>query len=497
MDLTQYDTAMPLVGILPTWLPPADAARIASYALYESMYHNVPEAYKIVQRGSEQNPIYIPNAKTLIDAVNRFLAVRWNFAMDPRSGSDTERAMANGMLMNLFKREEMWTKFGTQKKYGLIRGDACWHVLADPLKLPGRRLSIYELDPASYFPILDQDDHRVGCHLVDQYMDGSKTVIRRQTYRKLDNGTISYDETWWEAGGWDDRAMSGQTLKTAAAPQGWIKKESIILPPAITALPVYHWKNERIPTSVFGSSELRGLERIAAAVSQAISDEELALAMDGIGLYATTSGPPVDDQGVETTWKIGPGYVVEIDPEADWKRVSGVLSVAAPLQHIGYLEDKMAQALGVGATALGRGEKAVAESGIALALELAPLIAKNAEKEQEILGVQDHMLYDLTTMWLPTYEALPITTAIAVSVVDDPMPVNRKQVIEEILMLVTSNPPLISVAYGQQLLSEKLGMEFPDEMLADIVTEQTALATAHNQDPFQARVVNELLEATA
>jgi hypothetical protein len=37
-------------------------------------------------------------------------------------------------------------------------------------------------------------------------------------------------------------------------------------------------------------------------VNQSISDEELTLALDGIGVYATTSGPPLDSDGNATDW---------------------------------------------------------------------------------------------------------------------------------------------------------------------------------------------------
>ena len=68
VDLSPYATAKPLFGVLPTWLSPDDAVRIEAYAMYEGMYRNVPDTYKIIQRGTEQNPIYVPCAKTIIEA---------------------------------------------------------------------------------------------------------------------------------------------------------------------------------------------------------------------------------------------------------------------------------------------------------------------------------------------------------------------------------------------------------------------------------------------
>lgn len=496
LDLTPYSSIKPYMGPLESWLPAEDATRMAAYQLYEAMYRNVPDSFKIVQRGTDANPIYIPSAKTIIEAKNRFLAKKWTYALDPRLGTDGDRAALDTMLTTLFRREMMWSKFATQKRYGLIRGDAVWHIVADEAKPAGKRISVYEVDPAAYFPIEDpwNPDKVLGCHLVEpvETEPGSgKTVIKRQTYRK-ENGKVTYELSWWETGGWDDREGSGQTLKKAQQiPDGdWNKPVLLTLPDPITSIPVYHIKNSRTPNASFGSSELAGLERIVAAVNQAISDEELTLALEGLGLYATNSGPPVDDDGNETNWRIGPGWVVELDQDAEFKRVTGVSTVAPMQEHISYLEAKMREASGVPDIAIGNVDVQTAESGIALAFKMSPILSGNEEKEQEILSVMDHMLYDLSTMWFPAFEQLSVTDAQAVSIVDDPLPINRKAVLDEILQLLTAQ--VISIAYAQQLISEKLGYDFPAEMLAAIATEQETLAKAKNADPFMARVAAEL-----
>lgn len=497
-DMTPYSTAKPFFGPLTTWVPPEDAERIAAYQLYEGIYRNVPDAFKLVQRGSEASPIYIPSAKTIVEAKNRFLAKRWNYTLDPKLGSPAEREAVGGALTTLFRRERIYSKFGTQKRYGLIRGDAVWHVVADPAKPPGRKLSLYEVDPAAYFPIEDpyNSDKVLGCHLATPVLlESGATSIKRQTYRKLDNGGVSYELSWWEVGAWDDREGSQQELKPAReVPLGDFNRpvRPTALPLTITSLPVYHVKNSRVPGASFGTSDLEGFERIIAGVNQAISDEELTLALEGLGLYATTSGPPVDDEGNETTWKIGPGYVVELDPDAKFDRINGVTSVTPLLDHIGYLERAMREAAGVPDIAIGNVDVQTAESGIALAFKMAPILAGNEEKEQELLGVMDHLLYDLVKMWLPTYEQLPAGFAQAVSIVDDPLPVNRAAVIQELTQLLATDPPLISAEYARTVLSERLGYEFADELGATVVAEAAALAAARNPDPFASRVASEL-----
>lgn len=491
---------MQLVGTLPSWLGPADAERISAYQLYEDMYWNAPNTYKIMQRGSDVSPIYIPSARVIIDATNRFLAKEWDYVIDPRVGTPADRDAVNAALMQLFKRELVWTKFATQKRYGLIRGDAVWHIIADPIKPAGRRISMYEVDPASYFPIYAEDDldRLIGCHLVDQVEYDKTIVIRRQTYRKdILTGVITTELALYESAAWDDRDSSPYVagFSGVASPKLKLLKQLVPvtpLDPRITSLPVYHIKNARTPASPFGSSELRGLERIAVAVNQGISDQELSLAMDGIGLYATTSGPPVDENGDETNWILGPGRVVEHDADTTFARVTGVSSLPA-LEHIQFLLKQQRLAAGVPDIAAGNVDVTVAESGIALQLQLAPLIAKNAEKEQEMLGVYDHMLHDIVYAWLPTFEAINAGEVSVASIVGDPMPVNHEARVTELLALVSAG--IVSAGYARQKLTE-YGYDFPEDMGVDVVQETQALAEARNYDPFMSRVASEL-NATA
>ena len=493
----QYSTVNPLSAVLPTWVvAEEDRQRIAAYARYEDMYWNDPDGYSLIQRGSEGGKLYIPSAMTIIESVNRYLAKGWTFAPDPLLGSPQDRELLSAWMTRLFRREKVWSKFLTQKRYGLIRGDAVWYLVGDPTKPQGRRLRVLEVDPASYFPIKDPADEErvVGVHLVEQTlaMDEKTVIIKRQTYRKLDNGQVSYDLSWWQLGAWDDRNQEPKDLKPADQPPS--PPVAYVLPPAITSLPVYHVQNQRVPGATFGSSEMRGMETLAAAVSQAVSDEDLALALAGLGLYVTTSGPPVDEDGNETDWVIGPGRVAEIDEDSTWERVKGIDDVTPSLDHTRFIESKMREARGIPDVAIGNVDVQVAESGIALALKMAPILSANAEKEVEMLGTYDQLLYDLATMWFPAYEGIGFNGAVPVSVVSDPLPVNRAAIITEITTLVEKG--LITLEYARQMLSDQLGMEFPAEMGEAVVTETAALAAARNSDPFLDRVGRELEGAT-
>lgn len=492
-DFTPYSTAVPYFGILPQWASPDDAQRIASYQTYEEIYWNVGEL-QVTANGSE--PIHIPAPRAILEATHRFLAVGWTPVV--QGGATPEaKDLCIGAFTRLAKRETLGSKFSTQKRYGLIRGDAMFYITADPEKEEGSRISIHELDPASYFPIYDIEnlDRIVGCHLVEQVTEGDKEVIRRQTYRKEVNddgvatGVITSELALFEMAGWDDR--------NGAKPED-IKKikqleEPTPLPAPITQLPVYHWKNTRNPADPFGSSLFRGLERMAQGIDQTITDQDLSVALTSLGVYVTDSGSPQNDEGEDVDWIIGPGRVVEVSTGATFKRVQGITTVQPSLDHANYLEDKMREGAGVPSLAIGDVDVQTAESGIALSIRLAPLLVANSERELEILGVMDQMLYDLQTMWFPAYEGLNFDPTISVtSMVKDPMPENRQAVLDEILSLLDADAITIDMAVVRLT---KLGWEFPTDALKLLMEQKKAKAAA--SDPFGARVADEITAADA
>ena len=483
-------------GGAPSWVvDPDDQARLQAYALYENIYRVNPGTFRLMQRGSEASPIYLPSPRKMIEATQRFLAQDWNYVISPKVGTPEEQATMGMLMSKLFKREKMYSAFAMQKRYGLVRGDTTWHVFADSKKDAGSRVSVRAVDPANYFPIPDENDATrvVGVHLVDLVIDpndsaGTKLVARRQTYRKdPENGTITSELSLYEIDKWDDRNLEPEKLKLI---------QNVVplfaLPATIKSIPVYHIPNNLVPGQLFGSSQLQGVERVMAAVNQSITDEDLTLVMQGLGMYATNAGPPRNADGSTGVWELGPGQVIEgMGQDFKFERITGVTTVAPMLDHIRFMEESMSSALGVSDMAAGKVDVTVAESGISLQMQLAPLLAANAEKEQEILDVSDHMLYDLSHAWFPAYEGVP--TDIAVEVVatcGDPMPRNKDQEVAQTIELV--NAKLISIEEARnRLISLGLELAVGSEGVEAITAETQALALARNADPFLNRYSSE------
>lgn len=470
-----------------------DKLRCGAYVAYDDIYHNRPDTFKVSMRGTsegdDQKDILLPGARRIIEATNRFLAVDFDFVVDPAKGTPEGRKEADDYFTNLFKRERMLAKHANQRRYGLIRGDAIWHITADDTKMPGKRISIHEVHPGRYFPIEDpeQPNRVVGCHLVDVIthpLDPKKTVARRQTYRRFSRPNGEYGVTTslglYELGKWDDRILDPKDIVLIRE-----IKPPTELPPQITSIPVYHIPNSEISGSedIFGLSEVSGLETIMAARNQTISDEDLSLVLAGLGVYWTSSGPPRDASGNELPWTIEPGTVLEVGADQQFGRADGISSVQPFIDHMEYLRQEGDSAYGVPEVAAGRVDVAVAESGISLQLQFAPLLSKNGEKEQVIIDKYDHMWYDVINSWMPAYEKLELEGVSVVTAFGDPMPVNREAKIAEITGLIQSTPPLMTLEMAIEELS-KLGYNYKDGDAEKLLGQMMQVNAAMTGDIF-------------
>ncbi|QXO13660.1 portal protein [Gordonia phage DumpTruck] len=457
---------------------PEDAQRWKAYQFFDDVYHNRPETFKATIRGEddEQMPLYLPAGGTIVEAVSRFLGVDFGFQLTvaPVPGqeltgelaqpTDEEMALCQAAFDQLFKREKMWLKFETGKRYGLVRGDTLYHIIADDTKPNGRRISINELHPGQYFPIKGGplNDTFVGCHIIGEIAhptEEGKFACLRQTYRYVvDNegnrtGPVTTELTIWELGKWDDRDPENEVKQLATI------TPATELPSLIDQIPVYHIKNEAIPGDEFGRSELSGFESLFNGMNQALTDQDQTLTMQGLGMFWTNAPPPVDEQNQETSWEIGPGQVIEVGEGQTFGRVSGVSSTAPFQEHIKMIEERLYKRLGLSDVAIGDVDATVVESGIALQMKLAPILARNAMKEQELVSVIDQMFYDLALKWFPAYESLNFGAVVPVCSFGDAMPVNRKAVIDEVLQLVGATPPLITLDMAVERLSS-VGYQF-------------------------------------
>ena len=509
-NLKQYASAIDFINSADANVAnDLDQRRIGAYDLYENLYINSTQTLKIVLRGDDSYPILMPSGKKIVEATNRFLGIGFDFLVEGTGDAGTQEVLGQ-WWGDFFKRESLRAKFASNKRWGLVRGDAAFYVYANGNKPATQRISVVELDPRQLFEIEDSNGSVIGCHIVDTVQDfrdadkPDKKIARRRTFRKVfdefgNTMMVTTELKFFEIGKWDDRSVvSAEKMEPVPYPD--FEQEPMPLPPGITQLPVYKWRNNPPQNSNWGHSQLTGLETLMYAINQSLTDEDATIVFQGLGMYVTSAAPPQDTEGNTTDWSIGPMQIIEIGQDQRFDRVTGVSDVSPYQNHMNFIDEKgLSEASGTPAIAIGRVDVSVAESGISLQLQLMPLLAQNAEKEQEIINVIDQMFYDITTMWLPAYEpelfpdpAVMMEMSV-VCIFDDPSPKNRDKQIEETISLTQSNLILTSMAVAKL---RSLGWEYPtvdpytgqpltDEDIAAMLSQQVA-ANAAAMDPFSA-----------
>lgn len=504
MAASPYATATALNRPVPPHVTDLeDQARIRAYGTYEDIWNNVPEAFAALLRAGD-DPLarrYIPAVREIIEAVNRYLAQDMETVWTPIPGNtvtDDQMAEWRGRLESFWAREEVPIKFMSSKRWMLIKGDSLLHITADPSKPGGARVRLTEVEPEQYFPIYDPaDGERVlGCYLVSVVEDdeGEEIVQRIEYHRVLSEddagkfgapvGTIFYRLGFFETDGWD--ARDPEVDEAPVNPPSWaVPPEGapdpfagFALDPRITALPVYHSRNRRRggKPGRFGVSEIQGLESVFAGLIQNASDEDLTVAMDGIGVYYTTSGKARDAAGNEIAFVVGPGSIAELEPGSVFGRVSGVSSVQPYQDHLKMLKDAARGSNAAPAIASGNVDSSVTLSGVAMRIEFMPVLAANAEREEEMGSRWSQLLYALLNMWFPVYEGwqpLPLQPSV---VFGDPLPQDRSAILEEVTAMLTAG--VISKEWAAGYLAEKLGFKFPEGMVEQAAAEQQAALDA-------------------
>jgi hypothetical protein len=275
--------------------------------------------------------------------------------------------------------------------------------------------------------------------------EGTRVVMRQERI-------WSIDKPWWDP---EERELISTTLEAEA------------LPEPIDTIPVYWFPNLAWDDGPYGYSELRGFERSFQSVSQVTTDQGTALSLEGLGVYATDGGKPVDQAGKETDWEIGPGKVMETPSGAYFRRVEGVGSVKPNIDHIDYLESKIREAGGLSDVALGRVDVQTASSGIALAIKFMPTLAKLDERDKTGTDRLTQLFYDWQN-WYQAYEEAKLEGEIIVSI-GDKLPTDRTGRINELNNMIDRG--VISKVYYRSEM-QKLGFEFPDDIEEQIDEEK-------------------------
>lgn len=497
-EFTPYSTIDPLLGQAPAWIADTmEQQRVGSYDMYEEIYWCVPESFSLIQRGEDEDPIYIPAGRAIVETLNRYLANDMKIIPDPQFGTPQEQQNAALFWTDMARRERFYSVFNTNKRMGIIRGDWIFHMLGDPERPEGARVSIETLHPGQLFAIYELDeqgneikDTVIGWHVIEKVMSGNDEYVKRTTYRKVTEtggpSPITVEVAVFELNAWGGAGQEEKLVEDIMAPTTF--------PAPIDQLPIYHIKNFDNGDFLWGSSEMRGLERVLAAIDQGISDEELEIVLNGLGVYATNADAPDDG------WDLGPGRVVRIpglgSGQATFQRITGTTTIAPHQDHLKYLHERLDESTGTPAVAKGKVDVTVAESGIALTVQMGPLLARVSEKEQIITDVITNYMFDLAK-WIIAYEGTAwnflLESVRFVPIYGDKIPVNRTERFTEIMSMATAVPvPIMPLSVAWDEL-RKIGYELPEnEQLLGMVLEQRQLVATAEADAMAQRIDGEI-----
>jgi len=483
-DVPVYESAT-LLGTQVdfSYLPQKDRVRAEAYKKYDQLYWNDRGQYTLRLLEGEE-PVYVPNPKTVVDTTAHFLLkglrVSPKDPEDPSGRAEQEEAAGSpedakkpssmgDSLKAFLDREMFYARFQNAKHAGVARGDWVLHMTGDPEAEEGSRLSLNPVQP--WKVILDEDPNDstqvIRAHLVEVTEhpdDPAKTAIRELLYEYGEKDTedankVFRTETIWSAEKpWYD-PEEREALLTV------LPREP--LPDPITTIPVYVFHNINWDGNLYGVSELKGFEKTVQAISQTMTDQATALGLEGLGVYATDGGRPVDGNGKEVDWEVAPGKVMELSTGAYFRRVEGVGSVRPNLDHIEYLESKIREAGGLSDVALGRVDVQTAESGIALAIKFMPTLAKTEERDQLGLGKLRQLFHDWKA-WHKAYENDDFGDAEIVVTVGDKLPSNRTERVNELNNMLDRK--VISRRYYRSEM-QNLGYIFPENMEEEIAEE--------------------------
>lgn len=470
---TQWSSLASFIGkdTVGNW-PADDSTRLAAYDIYDNIYWNDPSQYAIRVLEGEQ-PLYIPNGRVIVNTTAYYLAKGLQITLGEGHTPDQAK-----FLSDFLKRETFYSQFNLLKHTTVARGDGVLHWIADDDKEEGTKISLEVLHPGTVYRYYDDEDPSkivqvdivsiwTDPDLLEQYENAagyglnisSADRIRVLRYFKTDEGVdreeVGYElnDRWWE--------IDTEPYREILARE--------TLPEPIDQIPVYWFKNIDWDGQEYGSSELRGLESLKWAVSQGATDTQASLGLEGLGVYATDGGRPVDESGNEEDWEVAPGKVMEVPQGSYFRRVEGVGSITPMMDQIEYLEHKVKEASGITGVSTGDVDVAVAQSGIALAIKFIPTLAKLEFRDQHFVDRLAQMFYDLKK-WFRAYEDLDIEVDIEINIDEDKLPVDRKERLNELNNMMDRK--IISKRYYRREVA-KLGYTFPtDNVIEDEMMEE-------------------------
>src|SRR6187401_1660596 len=71
--ITPYSSVAPFFQETPSSVPEEHRERLSAYDVYEKIYWSVPRTFRLSMRGTNDQPIYVPNARAIVNETAHYL----------------------------------------------------------------------------------------------------------------------------------------------------------------------------------------------------------------------------------------------------------------------------------------------------------------------------------------------------------------------------------------------------------------------------------------
>lgn len=349
------------VASIPAQLGALDRQRMRDYQANLDFYAG--RQWPVQRRNIRARRLTFNYARTIVDKTASFLLNGTGFAVDPENPADVEAATRReGVLRTTAEANDLAALDYDSEVDCAVLGDGCFKVVWDPDE---HRVRITAPDMAGIFVWLYPDDHTRFWRLAHRYtLDAGAIRQQEQVYPQIlqtSQQAPAVTEVWtdstWQT--WRD----GNLADERPNPYGFI--------------PYVVYPNVRRPKQFFGESDLAALREPCTELNRALTQLSAILEVSGNPITILEGVTDSKDIAVE------PGAIWEMPPGTRAYLLSLVEHGGIRI-HLDYIEALYRTLHDLGESPRsafgGQAGAAGARSGVALAIELDPMVKRVQRK---------------------------------------------------------------------------------------------------------------------
>jgi len=403
---------------LPGQLATLDRQRLRDYQANLDFYAG--RQWPVQRRNMRARRLTFNYARTIVDKTASFFLAGNSFTVDPEGAAGAAAAgRREHVLRAIAEANDLEALDYDSEIDAAVLGDGCFKVVWDPDE---HRVRITAPDVAGIFVWLYADDHSRFWRLAHRYtVDPAAIRQQEQYYPQLlqtNQRNPAVTEVWteetWQT--WYD----GVLVEERQNPYGFI--------------PYVVYPNVRRPKQFFGESDIAAIREPCVELNRALTQLSTILEVSGNPIAVLEGINEAKDIAVE------PGAVWEMPPGTKAYLLS-LIEHGGMRLHLDYIEDlyRILHDLGESPRAAfgGQGNGAGQRSGVALAIELDPMV-KRVQRKRLIRGAVYQQRYTMALRLHELFTGEPMAPYRTRIVWGSLLPTDRaREVLDEIALVNT------------------------------------------------------------